>query len=166
MSTSTFQVTMSGAAPKRRFLTTTTAVDDGAVMRLAVAGEIPVGVTDSADLANAEEFTFSVSGRAVWEVEAGEAIDPGNMVRCGTLGKAFVCDPGDLYAVGMALDDAAAAGTVIRVAPLRTVGLGGMTGTVPTVNNAASPFASLTVAADAHNALLAALRTRGIIAGT
>ncbi|KFG07473.1 capsid cement protein [Streptomyces scabiei] len=165
MSTSSFQVTMSGAAPKRRFLTTAAAVDDGAVMRLAVAGEIPVGVTDGADLANGEEFTFSVSGRAVWEVESGEGIDPGNMVRCGTSGRAFVCDPGDLYAVGMALDDAAAAGTVIRVAPLRTVGLGGMSSTAPTINNVASPFASLTAAADAHNALLAALRTRGVIAG-
>ncbi|WP_333745850.1 capsid cement protein [Streptomyces sp. IBSBF 2950] len=166
MSTSTFQVKASGAAPKRRFLTTTAAVSDQARMRLAVAGEIPVGVTDSVDLADGEEFTFSVSGRTVWEVEAGEGIDPGNMVRCGTLGKAFVCDPGDLYAVGMALDDAASAGTVIRVAPLRSVGLGGMAGTAPTINNVASPFASLTAAADAHNALLAALRTRGVIAGT
>ncbi|MDX2539800.1 DUF2190 family protein [Streptomyces scabiei] len=165
MSTSTFQVTMSGAAPKRRFLTTAAAVDDGAVMRLAVAGEIPVGVTDGVDLDADEEFTFSVSGRAVWEVEAGEAIDPGNMVRCGTLGKAFVTDPGDLYAVGMALDDAASAGTVIRVAPLRTVGLGGMTGTAPTINNQGSTFADLAAVTTAYNALLAALRTRGVIAG-
>jgi hypothetical protein len=166
MSTSTFQVKASGAAPKRRFLTTAAAVSDQARMRLAVAGEIPVGVTDSADLADGEEFTFSVSGRAVWEVEAGEAIDPGNMVRCGTLGKAFVADPGDLYAVAMALDDAASAGTVIRVAPLRTVALGGMTGTAPTINNQGSDFASLAAVTTAYNALLAALRTRGVIAGT
>ncbi|MEV7212086.1 hypothetical protein AB0O31_03180 [Kitasatospora cineracea] len=38
-------------------------------------------------------------------------------------------------------------------------------GTAPVVNNVAVPFADLTAAANAHNALLAALRTRGIIAG-
>lgn len=37
--------------------------------------------------------------------------------------------------------------------------------TKPTVNNVTSPFASLTAAADAYNALLAALRTRGVIGG-
>lgn len=41
-----------------------------------------------------------------------------------------------------------------------------MAGAAPVVNNVASPFASLTAAADAHNALLAALRTRGVIAGS
>lgn len=38
--------------------------------------------------------------------------------------------------------------------------------TKPVINNAAVPFADLTAAANAHNALLAALRTRGIIGGT
>jgi hypothetical protein len=38
--------------------------------------------------------------------------------------------------------------------------------TLPTVNNVTSPFASLTAAADAYNALLAALRTRGVIGGS
>ncbi|MGY1498553.1 hypothetical protein ACW4TU_18470 [Streptomyces sp. QTS52] len=41
-----------------------------------------------------------------------------------------------------------------------------MAGTAPTVNNAAVPFADLTAAANAHNALLAALRTRGVIGGS
>jgi hypothetical protein len=36
----------------------------------------------------------------------------------------------------------------------------------PVINNVASPFASLTAAADAYNALLAALRTRGVIGGS
>ncbi|MCX4661496.1 capsid cement protein [Streptomyces uncialis] len=166
MSTSTFRAKMSGAAAARRFLTTTAAVADQAVMRIAVAGEIPVGVTDGVAIANNEEFTFSVSGRAVWEVEAGEAVDPGTMVCAGTAGRAFVCDPGDRYAVGMALDDTAAAGTVIRVAPLRTVALGGMTGTPPTINNQGTTFADLAAVTTAYNALLAALRTRGVIAGT
>lgn len=38
--------------------------------------------------------------------------------------------------------------------------------TKPVINNVASPFASLTAAADAYNALLAALRTRGVIGGS
>lgn len=42
----------------------------------------------------------------------------------------------------------------------------GLPGTAPVVNNAAVPFADLTAAANAHNALLAALRTRGVIAGS
>ncbi|MFF2525900.1 capsid cement protein [Streptomyces liangshanensis] len=165
MSASTFTVKTSGAAPKRRFLTTAAAVADQAIMRLAVAGEIPVGVTDGADLAAGEEFTFSVSGRSTWEVETGEAIDPGTMVRCGTLGKAFACAAGDKYAVGMALDDAPATGTVIRVAPLRTVALGGLTGTPPVINNQGTTFADLAAVTTAYNALLAGLRTRGVIAG-
>lgn len=41
-----------------------------------------------------------------------------------------------------------------------------MAGTAPVVNNAAVPFADLTAAANAHNALLAALRTRGVIGGS
>jgi hypothetical protein len=163
--TSTMQVKLSGNAAKHRFLTTAAAVADQAVMRLAVAGEIPVGVTDGADLLDGSTFTFAVSGRTVWEVEAGEAIDPGNMVRSGTLGKAFVTDPGDLYAVGMALDDAPSAGTVIRIAPLRTVGLGGMTGTPAAVNNATT-WADLAAAVTAFNTLLAALRARGVIGGS
>ncbi|MFD8937322.1 capsid cement protein [Streptomyces sp. NPDC059578] len=164
MSTSTFSVKMSGAAAARRFLTTTAAVADQAVMRVAVAGEIPVGVTDGAAIANNENFVFSVSGRSTWEVESGEAIDPGTMVCAGPAGRAFACDPGDPYAVGMALDDAAAAGTVIRVAPLRTVALGGMTGTPPVINNSAT-FATLAEATTAYNALLAGLRARGVIGG-
>lgn len=36
----------------------------------------------------------------------------------------------------------------------------------PVINNVAVPFADLTAAANAHNALLAALRTRGVIGGT
>lgn len=38
--------------------------------------------------------------------------------------------------------------------------------TKPVINNVAVPFADLTAAANAHNALLAALRTRGVIGGT
>lgn len=38
--------------------------------------------------------------------------------------------------------------------------------TKPVVNNAAVPFADLTAAANAYNALLAALRTRGVIGGS
>ncbi|MFD3310068.1 hypothetical protein [Streptomyces sp. NPDC058694] len=38
--------------------------------------------------------------------------------------------------------------------------------TLPVINNATVPFADLTAAANAHNALLAALRTRGVIGGT
>lgn len=163
--TSTFTVKTSGACPRRRFLTTTTPVADQAIMRLAVAGEIPVGVTDGVDLGNAEEFTFSVSGRAVWQVEAGEAIDPGEMVRAGTDGKAYAAEAGDKYAVAMCLDDAPATGTIIRVAPLRAVALGGMTGTPAVVNNATT-WADLAAAVTAFNALLAALRTRGVITGS
>lgn len=52
---------------------------------------------------------------------------------------------------------------------LRVIGTapGLMDGTSkPVINNVASPFASLTAAADAYNALLAALRTRGVIGGS
>ncbi|MEU6229979.1 hypothetical protein [Streptomyces sp. NPDC047042] len=38
--------------------------------------------------------------------------------------------------------------------------------TLPVINNVTVPFADLTAAATAHNALLAALRTRGVIGGT
>lgn len=162
---SSMTVTLSGDAPAHRFLTTAAAVDDGCVMRLAVAGEVPVGVTDGTDLEDEDTFQFTVSGRPVWLVESGEGIDPGNFVRSGTLGKAFVCDPGDPYAVGMAMDDAAASGTVIRVAPLRTVQVNGLSSTAPTVNNATT-WADLAAAVTAFNALLAALRTRGVIGGS
>lgn len=37
---------------------------------------------------------------------------------------------------------------------------------LPVVNNVAVPFADLTAAANAYNALLAALRTRGVIGGS
>lgn len=52
---------------------------------------------------------------------------------------------------------------------LRVIGSapGLMDGTTkPVINNVAVPFADLTAAATAHNALLAALRTRGVIGGT
>lgn len=39
-----------------------------------------------------------------------------------------------------------------------------LTGTAPTIADVTVPFADLTAAATAHNALLAALRTRGILA--
>lgn len=39
-----------------------------------------------------------------------------------------------------------------------------MTGTAPTIADSAVPFADLTAAANAHNALLAALRARGVLA--
>lgn len=38
--------------------------------------------------------------------------------------------------------------------------------TKPTVNNVTVPFADLTAAANAYNALLAVLRTRGVIGGS
>ncbi len=41
---------------------------------------------------------------------------------------------------------------------------GVLTGTAPTIANVAVPFADLTAAATAHNALLTALRSRGVIA--
>lgn len=41
----------------------------------------------------------------------------------------------------------------------------GLSGTTPTINNATT-FADLAAATTAYNALLAALRTRGIIAGS
>jgi F0F1-type ATP synthase epsilon subunit len=41
---------------------------------------------------------------------------------------------------------------------------GVLAGTAPTIANVAVPFPDLTAAATAHNALLTALRTRGVIA--
>ncbi|MFB7007888.1 MULTISPECIES: hypothetical protein [unclassified Streptomyces] len=125
-----FMVTVDGAAPKRRFLTTDDAVGGVAVVRLAVAGEIPVGVTDAVDLADAAEIRFVVGNRAAWQVEAGAAIAPGVFVAAGAEGRAVPVAAGDPYAVAVALDAGTAPagqtpGTVIRVAPLRTVGLGG-----------------------------------------
>ncbi|MEV7959306.1 hypothetical protein ACIO6T_41390 [Streptomyces sp. NPDC087532] len=124
-----FMVTVDGAAPKRRFLTTDDAVGGVAVVRLAVAGEIPVGVTDAVDLADAAEIRFVVGNRAAWQVEAGAAIAPGVFVAAGAEGRAVPVAAGDPYAVAVALDAGTAPagatpGTVIRVAPLRTVGLG------------------------------------------
>ncbi|MFJ2702979.1 hypothetical protein ACIO3R_07240 [Streptomyces sp. NPDC087428] len=124
-----FMVTLDGAAPKRRFLTADTAVGGQAVMRLAIAGEIPVGVTDATDMADETEFRFVIGGRAVWQVEAGAAVAPGDFVAAGAAGRAVPVAEGDRYAVAMALDVGVAPagsvpGTMIRVAPLRTVGLG------------------------------------------
>lgn len=161
---SSFLVTLDGDAPKRRFLTTDAAVGDQAVMRLAIAGDVAVGVTDGVDMLDEDEFTFSVSGRAVWEVEAGEAIDPGNFVRAGTDGKAFVCDPGDQYAVGVCMDDAASAGTIVRVAPHRGMNVNGLTGTAPVVDDSVANDTAGIVSD--FNDLLAALRTRGVIGGS
>lgn len=52
--------------------------------------------------------------------------------------------------------------TVDLVAVPGSTGL--LTGSAPTIANVAVPFADLTAAATAHNALLTALRTRGVIA--
>ncbi|MES9587814.1 hypothetical protein ABWK57_02770 [Streptomyces sp. NPDC094045] len=125
-----FMVMVDGAAPKRRFLTTDDAVDGSAVVRLAVAGEIPVGVTDAVDLADAALIRFVVGNRAAWQVEAGAVIAPGAFVAAGAEGRAVPVTAVDPYAVAVALDAGTAPagqtpGTVIRVAPLRTVGLGG-----------------------------------------
>ncbi|MFE7624630.1 hypothetical protein [Streptomyces sp. NPDC057509] len=128
--TDAFMVTLDGDAPARRFLTTDTAVDGQAVMRLAVADEIPVGVTNAAAMADEDTFRFVVGDRPVWQVEAGAVVAPGDFVAAGAGGRAVPVAEGDPYAVAMALDagvapDGEDPGTVIRVAPLRTVGLGG-----------------------------------------
>jgi hypothetical protein len=41
-----------------------------------------------------------------------------------------------------------------------------LTGAPPVIDDVAVPFADLTAAANAYNALLAALRTRGVIGGS
>jgi hypothetical protein len=51
------------------------------------------------------------------------------------------------------------------IASVRDLEDGVMSGTAPTVNNAVS-FADLAAAVTAYNALLTALRTRGVIAGS
>ncbi|MFE1358852.1 hypothetical protein [Streptomyces harbinensis] len=126
-----FLVTLEGDAPPRRFLTPLAAAGGTAVMRLADAGEIPVGTT-SASMADGAHFRFVVAGRPVWLVEAGEDIEPGAFIAAGPDGRAINAAEGDPYAVAMALDagtgpttSPAAPGSTIRVAPLRTVGLGG-----------------------------------------
>lgn len=103
------------------------------------------------------------------DVEAG---DPGHPEMHNQL-RANIVEVRANVDLALPADDTRLTAGAAGVATVRALGTGatqaapgtaGLVGSAPTIANVTVPFADLTAAATAHNALLAALRTRGVLA--